>query len=121
MEDPVEKQIREAIARGDFDNLPGKGKPLNLDENPHEPEDMRMAHRIMKNNDVAPYWIELSGEIEREREELESDLAKHAREVDKSANIRLRERVEALNKKIFEFNLRAPLPGLHKKPLKMVE
>ena len=29
-ESPVDKQIREAQERGDFDNLPGAGKPLDL-------------------------------------------------------------------------------------------
>jgi hypothetical protein len=31
-ESPVEKQIREAQERGDFDNLPGAGKPLDLSD-----------------------------------------------------------------------------------------
>ncbi|WP_068271263.1 DUF1992 domain-containing protein [Aldersonia kunmingensis] len=32
-ESHVERLIREATERGEFDNLPGKGKPLNLPEN----------------------------------------------------------------------------------------
>ncbi|MGZ3629064.1 MAG: DnaJ family domain-containing protein, partial [Ktedonobacteraceae bacterium] len=32
--DYIEEQIHQAQSRGEFDNLPGSGKPLNLDENP---------------------------------------------------------------------------------------
>ncbi len=28
----IEEQIQEAVARGEFDNLPGTGKPLNLED-----------------------------------------------------------------------------------------
>jgi DnaJ homolog subfamily C member 28 len=55
--DLVSERIEEAIERGDFDNLPGKGKPLNLDVNPNEPAEVQMAHRLLKNNDLAPAWM----------------------------------------------------------------
>ena len=46
----AERKIEEAIARGDFDNLPGAGRPLDLDdEDPLWPEEVRMAKRILKN------------------------------------------------------------------------
>ena len=47
----AEERIAKAIARGEFDNLPGQGRPLNLDdEDPLWPEEVRMARRILKNS-----------------------------------------------------------------------
>lgn len=56
-QDFISQRIDEAMAEGAFDNLPGRGKPLNLNENPNEPPDMAMANKILKNNDVTPAWI----------------------------------------------------------------
>jgi hypothetical protein len=50
----VERRIEQAVARGEFDNLPGAGKPLVLDEDPLVPEEMRVAHRILKNAGYVP-------------------------------------------------------------------
>ena len=57
-EDAIEKQIREAMERGEFDNLKGKGKPLDLERNPFTPADWQLAYKIMQDNNVAPEWIE---------------------------------------------------------------
>ena len=57
-ESAIDKQIREAMERGEFDNLPGAGKPLDLADDPHTPDDWRMAFKILKDNKVAPGWIE---------------------------------------------------------------
>ena len=48
----AEKWIEDAVAQGEFDNLPGAGRPLELDDDALVPEDMRMAHRILKNAHV---------------------------------------------------------------------
>ena len=46
----AERRIEEAIERGEFDDLPGAGKPLDLDDlDPLLPEELRMAYRILKN------------------------------------------------------------------------
>jgi DnaJ homolog subfamily C member 28 len=68
----VMERIEEAIERGDFDNLPGKGKPLDLRENPNEPAEMRMANRLLKNNELAPAWI-----MDRKTLIYECDLLRH--------------------------------------------
>jgi len=39
----AEERIRDAIQRGEFDNLPGRGKPLNLEDDRHIPDDLRLA------------------------------------------------------------------------------
>ncbi|HWQ74813.1 MAG TPA: DUF1992 domain-containing protein [Syntrophomonas sp.] len=72
--DLVEEQIRKARERGDFDNLAGAGKPLDLEENPFEPAEMRMAFKILKDNDFAPYWIELGKEIDAALEKLRQEI-----------------------------------------------
>lgn len=43
----VEKKIRQALADGEFDDLPGKGQPLNLDEYFAAPEDNGMKRDIL--------------------------------------------------------------------------
>jgi DnaJ homolog subfamily C member 28 len=66
----VEEQIRKARERGDFDNLEGAGKPLDLSENPYEPPELRMVMRILKNNDFTPYWIQLGKDIDADTAKL---------------------------------------------------
>jgi len=58
----VEDQIKEAMARGEFANLPGAGKPLDLAENPYTPEGLRLAYKILKDSGYAPLWLELHKE-----------------------------------------------------------
>jgi hypothetical protein len=65
-ENSIEQQIREAIERGDFDHLPGSGRPLDLSENPYTPADWRMAYKILQDAGMAPDWIEQDKEIRRE-------------------------------------------------------
>ena len=50
----IEQRIREAEARGEFDDLPGAGRPLDLDDDLLVPEDLRVAHRILKNSGYVP-------------------------------------------------------------------
>ncbi|PLT32969.1 DnaJ family domain-containing protein [Bacillus sp. V5-8f] len=45
----AEDKIRKAIQDGEFDHLPGKGKPLVIDEMPGIPPELRMAYRMLKN------------------------------------------------------------------------
>ncbi|MEQ8200037.1 MAG: DUF1992 domain-containing protein [Syntrophomonadaceae bacterium] len=63
-EELVEEQIRKARERGEFDNLEGTGKPIDLSENPFEPPEMRMVNRMLKNNDFIPFWIQLGKDID---------------------------------------------------------
>jgi hypothetical protein len=50
----AEKRIAQAIERGEFERLPGQGQPLDLQEDPLVPEDLRMAYRILRNAGYAP-------------------------------------------------------------------
>ena len=56
----AERKIAEAAAQGEFDDLPGAGKPLDLEEDPLVPEDQRMANRILRNAGFAPREVEES-------------------------------------------------------------
>ncbi|MGD6846041.1 DnaJ family domain-containing protein [Rossellomorea aquimaris] len=44
-----EQRIRKAYEDGEFKELPGFGKPLNLDDDLGVPQELKMAHRMMKN------------------------------------------------------------------------
>lgn len=59
----AEGKIREAIEKGEFDNLSGKGKPLKFDDLSHVPEELRAAYIILKNSGVLPEEIILKKEI----------------------------------------------------------
>ena len=59
----VDKQIQEAMARGDFENLPGKGKPQQVVRNPFIPHEVRLTNQMLKDNGVSPRWIEVDKEI----------------------------------------------------------
>ncbi len=59
----AENKILEAMEAGAFDNLPGKGRPLNLEEDSHVPPELRLAYRIMKMADCLPPELEVRKEI----------------------------------------------------------
>jgi hypothetical protein len=64
----IEAIILEAMARGEFDHLPGKGKPLDLGPYFDTPEDVRLAYAMLKNAGYLPVEIELLKEIETLRQ-----------------------------------------------------
>ncbi len=84
--DYIEEQIRDAQERGEFDNLPGAGKPLQLEQNVYA-GDKAMGYNLLKSNHFAPPEIELLKEVRTERERAE---AKIARVVHQSKTLRKR-------------------------------
>jgi len=67
----AERKIREAMARGELDNLPGAGKPLAMDEDlSGVPAELRMAYKILKNAGFVPPEVDLRKEIVTLREML---------------------------------------------------
>ncbi|MGH2367079.1 MAG: DUF1992 domain-containing protein [Chloroflexota bacterium] len=74
----VDQMIREAQARGEFDNLPGAGKPLPLDDNPFAAE-WQSAFRMAKNAGAAPLWVELEAEISADMAALRAMAERTAR------------------------------------------
>jgi hypothetical protein len=69
MDKIADERIREAMDRGEFDDLPGKGKPLNIEDDSQLPPDLRIAYKILKNADCLPPEIQIRKEI-RTMEEL---------------------------------------------------
>jgi DnaJ homologue, subfamily C, member 28, conserved domain len=68
----VEEIIAEAMVRGEFDNLPGAGKPLDLSAYFNTPEELRLAYSILKNANLLPGEAELLKEIAARKEELDT-------------------------------------------------
>lgn len=89
----AEQKIAEAMAAGEFDALPGAGRPLDLEDDAHVPEDLRVAYRILKNAGYVPPEVEALNQIadlERliAREDL--DATAQARAVKKLALLKTR-------------------------------
>jgi hypothetical protein len=61
----AEQRIREAMEQGHFENLPGAGRPLNLEDYFSTPEDLRMAYSILRNANCAPAEVQLLKEVSR--------------------------------------------------------
>ncbi|MBT0725631.1 DUF1992 domain-containing protein [Rosenbergiella sp. S61] len=55
----VERQIQEAQQQGMFDDLPGSGKPLILEDDSQVPENLRMSYRILKMSGFLPEALQL--------------------------------------------------------------
>ena len=109
----AERKIREAIEAGEFDNLPSKGKPIELDRDP-DPS-MWMAHHLLRVNGFAPAWIEESKDIDAAVARFRADL-RNAR--GRSGLIEeFRQRATELNGRILTYNLKSPSPQVHKLPM----
>ena len=50
----AERRIEESMARGDFDDLPGRGRPLELEDDSHVPPELRMAYKVLRNAGCVP-------------------------------------------------------------------
>jgi DnaJ homologue, subfamily C, member 28, conserved domain len=61
----VEERIRQAQKKGEFDKLPGSGKPLEFEDDSYIMGELRLAYKILKNGDCIPLEIELKKEINR--------------------------------------------------------
>lgn len=59
----AEARIAEAIERGDLDELPGSGRPLELEDLSRVPAEMRAAYKVLRNADVLPPELELRRHI----------------------------------------------------------
>ena len=129
----VSKQIQEAMERGDFKDLPGKGKPQQRNDNPYIPPAVRTVNQMLKDNGFAPRWIEVDKEIRVETEQvdklienlkgrrrrLEAQLRAQPLKRDAIRSVFEMERTRALetyiarlqklNKKIQQWNLMMPL------------
>lgn len=122
----IDQKIREAMEQGEFDDLPGKGKPVDTSENPFEDPEMRPAHRVLRNAGFAPSWIEERKDIDSEFEIARKELSRvwmvrqnaMGTEHERAARARwekalaaFRERAAELNRRIATWNLKVPAAG----------
>jgi DnaJ family protein C protein 28 len=126
LESLAEKRLREAIENGEFDNLPGKGEPIDLQENPFEDPDLRVVHRLLRSAGFAPAWMEERKHIDASLEAARSRLSRAwsiFREGGKSPSeaewerslAEFRELVGELNQRVRIYNLKAPAAVFHRK------
>lgn len=101
----IEQRIKEAQERGEFDDLPGRGEPLKIEDDSHIPEDLRLAYKVLRNADCLPPELELKKEIRQMEDMLEHipDEREKYRQIKK------------INYKIMQLNM------MRKKPLLLEE
>ncbi|MEN6348978.1 MAG: DnaJ family domain-containing protein [Syntrophomonas sp.] len=129
--DLVGAMMKKAMELGEFDNLEGAGKPLDMEDNPFAAPDLHMAYKILKDNGYAPYWIELGKEIEIMRAKLNKEVDHFKRytqmvfsekrssgaiqRYEQKKNdfyIQSRERLQEIWGKILDYNLQCPVSWL---------
>lgn len=101
----VEEKIKQAQERGEFDNLPGKGNPIDLSAYFETPEDVRLAQSVLKNGGFTSREVELLNEIAALKEILvggveeaqKQEIQKQIREKQIEFNIMM-ERMKRLRK-----------------------
>ncbi|KAL6662011.1 hypothetical protein ACP70R_001395 [Stipagrostis hirtigluma subsp. patula] len=111
----VEQRIWHSMEEGHFENLPGKGKPLNINSNPHADPAEDTLYRILSRNGCAPEWVELNKEIRGMIAGWRSALRKAwaNRSEDDGSNWNddckfLQEQIRQINDKVFRYNLIVP-------------
>jgi DnaJ family protein C protein 28 len=128
--DLVERRIREAMADGVFDNLPGEGQPLDLSRNPYLDPSLELAYSLLKNNGYSPEWIARDKEIREELEAARTRLRaawtqRQVHPTDKTAweaaLARFEEALTQLNRKIDDYNLIVPISGCQRVRLRLAD
>jgi hypothetical protein len=115
----VERQIREAMEAGAFEELPHQGKRLPLEDDSAAGE-WAMAHRMLRNAGVAPPWIESDKEARRLLGEIDG-LLERAPRASLGSHGRLRTELARLaedaNRAILRLNSEAPTLRQHRRPI----
>ena len=120
----VDTAIRKAMEAGEFNNLPGEGRPLDLSTDANVSSEMQLAYKIMKQNGIAPDWIVEAKTLTAKTDSWQSRLTNahknyrtsHHIDVWLSAREKLALDADKLNKEIVSFNLKLP-PGVAHRPL----
>jgi hypothetical protein len=127
VESAAEEAIREAMARGDFDNLPGKGQPLRWDT--ERDDEWWLANHMLRNAGYRPAFIERDQHIRAERAALTALLADHEawhrahaadeppeapRRAAEQVVARFREQAARLNREIDGHNATVPVPSMQR-------
>jgi len=119
----VERQIREAMEEGRFDELPYHGEPLPVDDDSAAGE-RALGFRVLRNAGVAPPWIEADKEVRALLSDRDALLARAMR-AGESARPRFRRELEgvviAANRAIERLNSQAPTERQHRRLLDLGE
>jgi hypothetical protein len=115
----AEEKIREAMERGEFENLELAGKPLRLDANGLVPDDLKLAYKILKDAGFLPPEIELRKEIVTLKALLdevsdEEERVKLARRINAKVlklNLLLKRSIEGEDREIYVEKIREKLSG----------
>ncbi len=86
----VESLIKEAQERGEFDNLPGRGKPIDLTAYFETPEEVRLAQSVLKNAGMTAPEVQLLREI-AELRQLQAAVLDEAKKKDIHKQIQQKE------------------------------
>jgi len=73
LEQLAENRIIDAIAHGEFNDLTGSGKPLEMEDLSLVPEEIRMAYKVLKNAGMMPPELELKNEVTQLHRSLETE------------------------------------------------
>ena len=96
----AEARIEEALKEGAFENLPGKGRPLELEEYPFVPPHLRVPYKILRDAGLAPGWIQWGKTLAELEERVQHLTEEHlkwlAREEEAQARLRAQGSGEAL-------------------------
>ncbi len=117
----VDRQIREAMEDGRFDDLPHHGRPLPAEDETYAGE-WALAFRMLRNAGIAPPWIEADKEV---RELLGGRDALLTRASGSSLFARERDRADLerivvqVNAAVARLNAEAPTDGQHRAPLRI--
>jgi DnaJ family protein C protein 28 len=125
----IEEHIRKAIDEGKFENLPGQGKPLKLEDNSLEDPEWRLAYHVLREGGFSLPWIEMRREIDEEIETSRQALRRawewrqemlverkwaytlveeEWRRVVKT----FEQKIDKINKRILDYNLQTPAQSL---------
>ena len=116
----VDEIIRQAMEDGKFDNLAGEGKPLDLEQYPHQDPEWRVAYHLLKSGGFSLPWIERLGEINDKLQQARLAIQRSwswqqnlqggsDKKVDWNESIALfRDRINSINDQIRTYNLEVP-------------
>lgn len=112
----IEETIRKAMEEGKFENLSGKGKPLNLQENPYADPAWSAAYRLLQQNGFSLPWLEERKELEAAAEALRRKIRHPLNAAQQTA---LQAEIHSLNRRIMDYNLKPPSPVFHMRLLSL--
>jgi len=131
--------IEEQIARLDLDDLPNKGRPLDLSRNPYADPGQESANRLIKNAGFSLPWVEdgrkIDADLAAARAQLSRAWEQYMADRDRqicaghqwiegsweAAQRDFRSQVERINREIRDYNLKVPAIALHKFSVRVTE